>query len=692
MTETRFTNRLINETSPYLVQHAHNPVDWYPWGPEALERARNENKPILLSIGYSACHWCHVMEHESFEDENIARQMSDNFVCIKVDREERPDLDTIYMNAVQMMTGHGGWPMTVFLTPDLKPFYGGTYYPPVDRQGMPGLPRVLAAIADSYKNNHHEVLSSADAITSELRRMNQFRPSAEMLTSEVLSHAYAALEANFDGNNAGFGRAPKFPPSMNLMFLLRHHQRTGSADALQMVELTLERMAGGGMYDHLGGGFHRYSVDDRWLVPHFEKMLYDNALLTRIYLYAYQATGKRFYRHAAEETLEYVIRDMTSGGGGFFSSEDADSEGEEGKFYVWSRDEIESIVGTDVGTEASALFCDYFDVSKEGNFEHGTSILNTPKSLEEFAKERRLDQAEFARAISQCKKALFGVREQRVRPGRDEKVLTAWNSLMLTAFAEAANILGRDDYRQVAVRNAEFLLDNMMKDGRLLRTYKDGNAKLNAYLEDYAYLIEALLAVYEATFDVSWFDRARALTDTMMTQFWDESGGGFFFTSTDHEQLIARTKDYYDNATPSGNSTAVLALLKLGLLTREGVYRQSAASILRTMREPMSKYPSAFGYLLCGLDLYLSEPKEIALVGDIDSHELRSMVQAIYSKFVPNKVVAAASLDDRAEGGSIALLAGKTGTPNKATAYVCRDYVCLAPVTTPEEVSEQLTG
>ncbi|MEK6408755.1 MAG: thioredoxin domain-containing protein [Acidobacteriota bacterium] len=686
MASEQHTNKLIDETSPYLLQHAHNPVDWYPWGPEALERSRSEDKPILLSIGYSACHWCHVMEHESFENEDIARLMNENFVCIKVDREERPDLDSIYMNAVQMMTGHGGWPMTVFLTPDLKPFYGGTYYPPTDSRGMPGFPRVLTSIADSYKTRRTDILASADAITAELKKSDRFIASNEMLTTEVLNQAFSGLAGSFDSKHGGFGSAPKFPPSMTLMSLLRHHKRTHSPEALNMVETTLQKMAGGGMYDHLGGGFARYSVDARWLVPHFEKMLYDNALLTRIYLYAYQETKNPVYRRIAEETLEYIIRDMTDRSGGFYSSEDADSEGEEGKFYVWTRAEVLSILGGEDGE----TFCDFFDVTEEGNFEHGNSILNTPRSLEEFAAEKGGSVEEIGRIINACKRKLFYAREQRVRPGRDDKTLAAWNGLMLTAFAEAANILGRDDYREVAVRNAEFLTTQLMKDGRLLRTYKAGQAKLNGYLEDYAYVIEGLLAVYEATFEMRFFTQARQLADTMIARFWDEQDGGFYFTSSDHEELITRTKDYFDNATPSGNSVSAIALLKLGLLTQGQEYSRCAVTILRAMRPAMSRYPSAFGYMLGALDFYLSEPKEIAIAGKLDSHEVRSFVEEIHSRYLPNKVVAACEPGAEGAASEIQLLMGRTAIDGKATAYVCRNYTCLKPATTVEELAARL--
>jgi hypothetical protein len=685
MADYKHTNRLINETSPYLVQHAHNPVDWYPWGEEALEQSRKQDKPILLSIGYSACHWCHVMERESFENEEIARLMNENFVCVKVDREERPDLDSIYMNAVQMMTGHGGWPMTVFLTPDLKPFYGGTYYPPEDRHGMPGFPKILTAISEAYRSRRDDVAQSAEAITSELQKSNRFSASQEMLTTEILNLAYARLLSNYDTANGGFGAAPKFPPSMSLMYLLRHNHRTGSEEALLAVKQTLWKMASGGMYDQVGGGFARYSVDAQWLIPHFEKMLYDNALLTRIYLYAYQQTRKPFYKQIAEETLEYIIRDMTDRTGGFYSSEDADSEGEEGKFYAWTPSEISDLLG-----DAAEPFNRYFNITERGNFEHGKSVLNPVAPIEDFAEQVGVPVDVLRRSIKAGKAKLFEAREKRVRPGRDEKSLAAWNGLMLTAFSEAANILGRDDYRQVAIKNAEFIISNLMRDGRLLRTYKDGRAKLNGYLEDYAYVAEGMLALYEATFELKYFEQAQSLVETMIERFWDKQEGGFFFTSSDHEELIARSKEYFDNATPSGNSVAALVMLKLGHLTANPEYQRLAVTILRTMHQVMSRYPSAVGYLLCALDFYLSEPKEIAIVGDTFSHETRLMVEEIYSRFLPNKVVAASGAGDEETTRAISLLENREMVDGKVTAYVCRNYTCLQPATTVEELAARL--
>ncbi len=687
-TETqKHTNRLIHESSPYLLHHANQPVDWYPWGEEAFAKSRLEDMPILLSVGYNSCHWCHRQSAESFEDEAIAQLMNDNFVCIKVDREERPDIDTIYMNAVQMMTGHGGWPMTVFLTPDLKPFYGGTYYPPVDRQGMPGFPRVLMAMAEAYKTKREDVASSADSITAELQKTNRFTATTDMLTSEVFNEAYSALYAGFDKSYGGFGRAPKFPPSMSLMFLLRYFQRTNTPEAMHMVEVTLHRMANGGMYDHLGGGFARYSVDNYWLVPHFEKMLYDNALLARVYLQAYQATKRPLYRRVAEEILEYIMRDLTDRSGGFYSSEDADSEGVEGKFYVWTKAEVLEILGAEEGE----IFCEFYDITEDGNFEHGTSIINSPHNLENFAEKKSLALEDLNKLLASGKKKLFYVRQERVRPGLDDKVLTAWNGLMLTAFAEAANILGRDDYRAVAQRNADFILENMMQDGRLLRTYKAGKSKLNGYVEDYAYTIEGLIATYEATFDLKYFNEARTLADKMIEQFWDEKEEGFFFTSSDHEELITRTKDYFDNAIPSGNSVAALALQKLSLLSGDMNYQNYALSILRITKQFMSRYPTAFGFMLCSLDFYLSEPKEIAIVGSSDSHEVRLFIEEIYSRYIPNKIVAATESGDTTSAEAIKLLADKTALDDKPTVYVCRNYTCLAPAKTTQELSERLS-
>ncbi len=679
----KYTNRLIHESSPYLVQHAHNPVDWYPWGEEAFAKSRQKDLPIHLSIGYSACHWCHVLADESFEDEATAKLLNDNFINIKVDREERPDLDTIYMTAVQLMTGHGGWPMTVFLTPDGRPFYGGTYFPPADRHGMPGFPRILTAIADAYRTRRNEVDQSAVGLMSELKRLNSLTSEEGELSIEVLDQAANHLLRSLDREHGGFNDKPKFPPAMALTFLLRQYHRTRDRSALDAVELTLEKMAKGGMYDQLGGGFHRYSVDERWLVPHFEKMLYDNALLSRIYLDAFLVTGKDFYRRIATETLDYVRREMKDAGGGFYSTQDADSEGEEGKFFVWTRDEVEALLGE----EDARLFCRYFDVTEIGNFEDH-NILHIDQEAEVIAKLMGVTLDRMNEVIERGKRILFEAREKRVKPHRDEKMLSSWNGLMLRSFAEAARVLDREDYLDVATSNANFLLTHLKRDGRLLRTHKDGESKLNAYLEDYAFLADALLALYEATFDVRWFDEARSLAETMIEQFWDGEAGGFFFTSSDHEPLITRTKDFYDNATPAGNSVTAHVLMRLSLLTGEERYRRMAGIILRMMEAAIRRAPSAFGHMLSALDLYLASPYEIAIIGQAST--ARALTDTIFKRYLPNKVVAHASSDSDEASHKIKLLEGRKQVDGAPTVYVCRNYYCEAPVTEAGQLAAQL--
>jgi uncharacterized protein YyaL (SSP411 family) len=679
------TNHLIDETSPYLLQHAHNPVEWYPWSEEALRRAREENKPILLSIGYSACHWCHVMEHESFENEAIARLMNENFINIKVDREERPDLDQIYMNAVQMMTRHGGWPMTVFLTPDAVPFYGGTYFPPEDRYNMPGFPRVLMGVAETYQTRGDEVKQTAASMLDELRRMDATAETNETLSVALLDAAASGIARNYDEENGGFGTAPKFPAAMNLEFLLRFVHRTNESAALEIVEKTCRKMAMGGMYDQLGGGFHRYSTDAAWLVPHFEKMLYDNALLSRLYLHVYQMTNDEFYRRIAEETFAYVAREMTNEQGGFYSTQDADSEGHEGKFFVWTPQEIINILGAEDGR----LFSAYYDVTEAGNFE-GVNILHVSRSVKDTAKAAGVLVERLTEALERGRRELFAARVKRVKPARDEKILTAWNGLMLASFAEAAAILERDDYLNIARRNAEFVLDNLRRDGLLLRTYKDGQAKLNAYLEDYAFYADGLLALYEASGEVRWLEEAQAIADTMLREFWDEQAGGFFYTGKSHEELIVRSKDYFDNATPSGNNVAADVLLRLSVLTGNDDYRQRAETVLRILGEPLMRYPSAFGRALCALDFYLSSPKEIVIIGERDGADTRQLAREVWKRFLPNKIVAQAAEHDERATQLVPLLRERTKLDGMATAYVCEHYSCRAPVTTAEELSAQL--
>jgi uncharacterized protein YyaL (SSP411 family) len=677
---------LINETSPYLLQHAHNPVDWYPWGPEALARAKGEDKPILLSVGYSACHWCHVMEHESFENKVIAAQMNENFVCIKVDREERPDLDSIYMTAVQAMTGRGGWPMTVFLTPDGKPFYGGTYYPPEDRMGMPGFPRVLKAVSDAYRSRRSEVLLGTQTLLQQMRQLAQISQGVEPLTTEALSLAYHGLSSSFDDQHGGFGTEPKFPQPMTYEFLLRQYLRTQDPAALDMVTLTLDRMASGGIYDHLGGGFHRYSVDTYWLVPHFEKMLYDNALLVRLYLHAYQVTGKPLYRRVVEETLDYVLREMTSPEGGFYSAQDADSEGIEGKFYVWRPEEVIEVLGKEDG----GLVNRYFGVTTHGNFE-GHTILNVREDSAEVLEKAGLPEERASEFLVRIKGKLLAVRSRRVPPARDDKVLTAWNALMIAAFAEAANVLNRPDYAAAAEKNASLLLGRLRQDGRLLRTYKDGKAKLNGYLEDYAFLINGLIAVHEATFGARWLKEAIGLADAMVDLFWDERSGQFYDTGRDHEELLMRPREVTDNAIPSGNSMAAESLLRLAVYTGNQEFQRKAAAALRSVRELMVRYPTGAGHWLCALDFYLSKPKEIVIVGRRGAADTKALVAEVFRHHTPNKALLGLQ-DDGDDLDGLPLAEGRTMLRDQATAYVCEGYVCQLPVTAPKALAGQLTS
>jgi uncharacterized protein YyaL (SSP411 family) len=676
------TNHLIHETSPYLLQHAHNPVEWYPWGEEAFGKARRENKPILLSIGYSACHWCHVMAHESFEDDDIAQLMNENFVNIKVDREERPDLDQIYMNAVQMMTHHGGWPMTVFLTPDGVPFYGGTYYPPQDRYNMPGFPRVLIGVAEAYRDRRDDILETGTSLVNELQRLSARSGSEGPLENELLDAAYAGIIRNYDSVNGGFGGAPKFPPAMTLEFLLRTHARTGNREALEIVSYTLEKMANGGIYDQLGGGFHRYSTDARWLVPHFEKMLYDNALLSRIYLHYFQVSQAPAARETATGILDYVLREMTDPAGGFYSTQDADSEGIEGKFFVWDLNEIRATLGE----RDASLFSAYYNITESGNFE-GKNIPNVTRSFEEVASASGVTVAELQASLNESRRKLFELRETRLKPDRDEKVLTAWNGLMLASFAEAGVILKRPDYTAAARRNAEFLLSQLKRDGMLLRTWKDGVAKFNAYLEDYAFLIDGLVTLFETTGEFRWLNEGRALTDRMIDEFWDTDNGGFFFTGKNHENLIVRSKDYFDNATPSGNSVAANVLLRLATLTNNENYRNLAVAVLNEISDSARRYPSGFGYALSAADFLLGTPKEVAIVGN-SAVEIEPLLKEVWRQYLPNKVVA----PSYEPGETLPLLENRGLLNGLPTAYVCVHYACQQPVNEVSALAAQLQG
>jgi uncharacterized protein YyaL (SSP411 family) len=679
------SNRLITETSPYLLQHADNPVDWYPWGEEALSRALREDKPILLSIGYSACHWCHVMERECFQNHEIARIMNENFISIKVDREERPDLDAVYMEAVQAMTGSGGWPLTVFLTPEGKPFYGGTYFPPEDRQGLPAFPRVLQTIAQAYKSRRGDVDTAAEGVIAQLKRALDVRRGLEPLTTSMLSTAYIALKATFDPQNGGFGSAPKFPQSMNLEFLLRYHRRSGDQDVLLVVEHTLERMASGGIYDQIGGGFHRYSVDGHWLVPHFEKMLYDNALLSRLYLHAYQATGKRLYRHIVEETLDYVLREMRGKEGGFYSSQDADSEGVEGKYYIWTPDQVAEVLGGDEGK----LIGRYFGITEQGNFE-GKSVLSRVIGSETLAAEFGLAPEELEAMIAAAKARLLERRAHRVAPHRDEKILASWNGLMLASLAEAAAVLDREDYLEAAIVNATFLTQALHEGELLKHSYKDGQTKGDGYLQDYALLGEGLLSLYEATFQERWLHAAIDLADAILGRFWDEAHEGFYDTGHDQEALVVRPRNIYDNALPSGSAAAAFFLLRLARLTGNSEYEKPAVAAIRSMREFMIRYPLGFGHWLCALDFYVSPPKEIAVFGRPGEPAMKSMMSVINERYLPDKVLAGRDPDQSPPTIDIPLLEDKGMIGGRPTVYLCEGYVCQTPATDPDTLATML--
>jgi len=660
-----------------LLQHAHNPVDWYPWGEEAFARARKEDKPILLSIGYSACHWCHVMEKESFEDEESAKIMNDNFVSIKVDREERPDLDTVYMEAVQALTGSGGWPMTVFLTPDGKPFFGGTYFPPDEGHGLPSFKRVLAAISEAYKARKQEVMKDAEQLH---KRLNEkIAVEKAELNNLPIEVAFLQLDSSFDRINGGFGRAPKFPQPTALELLIRIGRRQGFAQANKMVEFTLLKMAQGGVYDHLGGGFHRYSVDSRWLVPHFEKMLYDNALLSRVYLHDYQINKNPISRKIVEETIDYVLREMTDANGGFYSTQDADSEGEEGKFYVWTKQEIERILGTDAES-----FCAYYGVTAEGNFE-GKNILNIQTEPSGVASMLKSSVEKLEETMTECRKKLLAERNKRIKPGRDDKVLASWNGLMLSGMSEAARVLGREDYLNAAENNAEFILGNMEREGRLLHVWKDGTVKINGYLEDYAFLADGLIELYQSTFNPRWLAEAKKMANMIIDHFEDKNDGGYYDTSDDHEQLIARPKSSFDSALPSGGSAAAQIMLKLFAYTGDTKFAKSTEKALRSVSTQMENYPTGLTNWLIALDYLLNPPKEVAISGSLGEEITKRMLRIISETYRPDIIVALQPAGkDYSE--MIPLLKDRIQLEGETTAYVCKNFTCDLPTSDPEKL------
>jgi len=658
-------NRLKDETSPYLLQHADNPVDWYPWGEEAFNKAKQEDKPIFLSIGYSACHWCHVMERESFEDEHTAAILNEHFVSIKVDREERPDIDRIYMSAVQSMTGSGGWPMSVFLTPDGKPFYGGTYFPPVSRQGMPAFSEVLLAVANAWRDRRGEVEKTTQQVLRVLHADVTEATGAgiERLAFNMLKAAVSALEDDYDHQNGGWGQPPKFPQPMTLDFLMRYNYAVDYPEALRMALHTLEQMGRGGIYDQLGGGFHRYAVDERWLVPHFEKMLYDNALLARVYLHAWQMSRNNFFRVIAEETLDYVMREMTVAGGGFASSQDADTEGEEGKFYLWTANQIGEILGSE-----AAAFNSAYEVTPQGIFE-GKNILHFVGNL-----DRR-------QAFAEARRQLFLAREERPHPARDDKVLTAWNGLMLAAFAEASWVLDRPDYLDMAQRNADFLLRELVReDYRLWHSWRDGKPQVEGFLEDYTNLAEGLVTLYQADFDVRWYRAAEGLVKTMLEHFRG-ADGLFYDTSDYHEDLIARPRELQDMATPSGNAMAVMVLLELGDLAMNQEYSNIATANLQRVQPLMRQYPLGFSQWLCALMYALSPTREIAIVGDPQQEQTRALLDVCRRGFRPHQVVAMSSPEG--DGQSVPLSESRPQVRGQPTAYVCIESTCRPPVVDP---------
>jgi uncharacterized protein len=663
-------NRLAQETSPYLLQHRDNPVDWYPWREEALVRAREEDRPILLSVGYSACHWCHVMERESFENPETAAYMNEHFVNVKVDREERPDIDALYMEAVQAISGQGGWPMTVFLDPEGVPFYGGTYFPPDEGRGMPSFRMVMEAVVDAFENRREEIGERAPQMRARLGAIGQIEPAPGSPEPATLEEAMTRLLAAADRRRGGFGGAPKFPPASALELLLARGER-------EVVEQTLDAMLAGGIYDQVGGGFARYSVDAAWLVPHFEKMLYDNALLARAYLHGWQALGHERYRRVCEETLDWALREMRGPEGGFYSALDADSEGEEGRFYVWAPDEIRAALPDSpncikFSTQQIENLMQFYGISEGGNFE-GRNILYLAGGADAAAPE----------GLDEMRQALYEARSRRVWPGLDDKRLTAWNALVIAALAEAGAVLGREDYLAAAEACAEFVWEQM-RDGeeRLLRTYKDGRASLNAYLEDHAFLLEALLTLYEASFEPHWFEQARALAETTIARFGDPENGGFFSTSDDHEALIARRKEIGDHPIPSGNSSAAFGLLHLAALTGERRYEEQAEGVFHLFAGPATRHPESFAHLLRAIDFHLSPTKEVALIGD----DLTELTRAVRAEHRPHLVLAGGP-----EGSNLPeLLRDRPTTEGQPTAYVCEHFTCQAPVTTSQALNALL--
>lgn len=678
------TNRLIHEKSPYLLQHAYNPVDWYPWSEEAFEKAKREEKPIFLSIGYSTCHWCHVMERESFEDEEVARVLNRDFVAIKVDREERPDVDHVYMTVCQAMTGQGGWPLTVLMTPEKKPFFAGTYFPKRSKYGRTGLLEILERVADAWKRKRTDLLQAGNRVTEAIRGNMDPAVRGE-LSEEMLTGAYEHLSDQFDERYGGFGQSPKFPRPHDFLFLLRHWKRTGEERALQMVEKTLEAMRRGGIYDHVGFGFSRYSVDDRWHTPHFEKMLYDNALLAVAYLEAYQVTGKEAYARVAREIFTYVLRDMTSPEGGFYSAEDADSEGEEGKFYLWTPEEIREVLGAGMGR----LFCECYGVTDAGNFEGKNILHQIGISLSAVAARHGMGMDELEQKLEEARRKLFQAREQRVRPHRDDKILTSWNALMIVALSRGARVLGERRYADAAEGAARFILKTLRRgDGRLLARYRDGEAAIPAFLDDYAFLAWGLIELYEATLRVEYLRRAADLAREMLDLFGDDRGGGLFFSGKDGEELLTRPKELYDGATPSGNSVAGYMLLRLSRILADPELEREAERQLAAFAATVRQMPMAYTFYLTAVQFALGPTREIVVAGPPSRADTRRMLEMVGRAFLPDAVWVYRPEGEQAPEVEelIPYVREHRAVDGKAAAYVCENYACREPVTDPEEL------
>ncbi len=687
-------NRLKNEKSPYLLQHAHNPVDWFPWGEEAFEKARNEDKPVFLSVGYSTCHWCHVMEKESFEDAEVAELLNRDYVAIKVDREERPDVDSIYMSVCQAMTGGGGWPLTVLLTPDKRPFYAGTYFPKEGRYNKPGMIELLPRISELWKTKRQDLETSAAEIVASLEQQS-LGHFGELPGKELGDKAYGQFLSRFDSVNGGFGNAPKFPTPHNFLFLLRYYKSSGEKKALEMCEKTLEAMRLGGMYDHIGFGFHRYSTDKQWILPHFEKMLYDQAMLVLAYAELYQITGKLFYREVIEETLSYVQSVLTSPEGGFYSAEDADSEGEEGKFYLWKADEIKNLLG-----ERADIVISAYNILAAGNYHDpfaggatGENILYLTKNFQEAAADKGMSTESFLHKLREANKILFFEREKRIKPHKDDKILADWNGLMIAAFAKAGSVLGNKRYIEDAQRAADFILENMTTpEGGLLHRYRDGDAAIKGMLEDYAFLTAGLLELYEATFDIKWLKKSVELTDVLIDKFRDDVYGGFYFTASDGEELILRQKDIYDGAIPSGNSVAILNLLKLSRLTGNVDYEHQAVQSASSFASSVEAYPAGYTQYLSALDFIHSGSFEIVVAGDKNAENTIEMLNKLRREYIPARVILFKDKDDRTLTEIAPYIKDYGAADGNTKIYVCKNFQCSLPVSTFENAMKLING